>query len=68
VKIEISIGLQTNAGGTQRGVAYSPAMSKDSHLSTGALVGSVAIRDRLVCCRSLLATGTVDDRGAEQGD
>lgn len=30
-------------------------------------MGSVAIRDRLVCCRSFLATGTVNDRGTEQG-
>jgi hypothetical protein len=29
--------------------------------------GSVAIRDRLVCCGSFLVTGTVNDRGTEQG-
>lgn len=29
---------------------------------------AVAIRDRLICCRSFLATGTVDDRGTEQGN
>jgi hypothetical protein len=34
---------------------------------TMALFGSVAIRDRLVCCWSFLATGTVNDRCTEQG-
>jgi hypothetical protein len=42
MKIEVSIGVQTNAGGKQWGVAYRPTMSKDSHLSTGALVGAWA--------------------------